>query len=1166
MGARRLPMDRVELTAGPEARGVLDLDALIRERLGGRPAAAFPRTAVFLGLFSSFASLSPFLKALVGTLVSFGLMTLSRLLQRPALEVNVPRTYGFQPSRNDLGHGLPIPVIYGEHRVFPPVVQQFITSENDLEFLHVLYAVAQGEIESLTLLEINDQPSASFQNVQSETRLGTAGQTVIPWFQDVRNTFAVGVSLPSNGSAHTYTTVLAIDAFIVTIRFPSGMVGSAGGVGTASSVVIRVEYRVAGSGGAFTSVGDFTVAENKPNVNFTRQFRKDGLARGTFEIRVTRVSSSEVASGFQCQFDAVDEIAYGSSTYPMRAMLGLRIQATDQLSGGAPRVSIVVKGRKVRALTGGALGAEAWSQNPVECLIDLMRSSRYGLGGRIADADLVLSTFQTAKDYCNDTVTDPPGVSEARHKLDLVIDERRPAYEWLDILQATFRGRLVEADEKWRLSVDHTAPISQVFTDANVLKDSFKTAWVSLSEEHEQVEVHFLDAGSDWAKETVRFPTGAFNKVKPIQLIGVTRRSHALREAKYHLNAISALSQYAEFDCALEALASEVGDRILVAHDVPQWGFGGRVVKAVPSDVALTAGMITAQGVSEFSAASLIDADQSTKGWNAAGAIAGDWVQVDLGTTKTMTRLRVLMIAAGATAVYDVQHSDNGSTWANASTGWTPASAGWNERTWGAAGAHRWWRVRVATAGTGSVYEWEWSTAASTHVVTVDRGELPTGGLAAYAFGVRHLDDVWEQISTISAVSAPTTTTEGYPRQDVTLGSLMARPPVGRSCQWVFGLTAQIAKSLRIVALTLNADLTRHLAAIEYNEAIYDASGLVLPTPSPSLLPNPDAPPNDVTGLVLTERRQTRTDGSTDWFVEVSWNQPVLGGGSGQFAYARVFASLYQGADATLLINSAIYQGRADHSTIVIGPFPPNLSPNGTKVRVYVVAVSVREVAQPIADAAFADLTFTSAPIPAWTDHFNYAREPGDEVDPQIWTVERAGAPDIDHTAENEALLHTGATNGNNVRIHSYPGIQAVAPLRTVRQEWRARFDEAVGATTFHMGMRAPTGYVFVNRDPQAFVEKGTTAGTIKFRTNLNEIGGDETTDNITLDVTAYHVYAIEIDSSLLAARLYVDNVLKATHTLKVSTLVAAASFLVATGENADKHLRLDYAGQVGIL
>lgn len=840
-------MDTLRLTSPvPESGRVIDLDAVLRARLGDQPPRTIAaRTAIVAGLFTWVQGLGIIGKFLVGTLVSFGLMTLSRLLQRPTLEVNVPRTYGFQPSRNDLGHGLPIPVIYGEHRVFPPIVQQFISSENDLEFLHTLYAVSEGEIESLTGLEINEQPAANFANVTSATRLGTATQVQIPWFQDIRNTYGVGVNLPSNGSTHTYATGQTVDAFIVTIRFPSGLTGgSSGGAVNAASVVIRIEYRVTGGGG-FTLLGDFSIAENKPNANFSRQFRKDDLARGLYDIKVTRVSSMGTVV---CQFDAVDEIVYGADNYPNVALLGVRVQATDQLSGSPPRVSIICRGKKVRALSGGVLGAASWSQNPVECLIDLLTSSRYGLGGWIADADLVLSTFQTAADYCDETVTDPPGVNEVRHRLDAVLDERRPPFEWLDILLAAFRGRLIEADEKWRLGVDHTAAVSQVFTDANILKGSFKQAWVSLAEEYEQVEVHFRDEGNDWAAETVRFPLGNFTKIKQVQGIGIARRSAALREAKYHFNAIKALSQYVEFDCALDAMAVEVGDRILVTHDVPQWGYGGRVVLAVPSDVVMTAAMITAQGVTEFSAAGLVDADQATKGWNAVGAIAGDWVQLDLGVgiTKTFTRLRVLMDRVGATAVYDVQHSDNGSTWADASTGWTPAVAGWVERTWGAAGAHRWWRLRVATAGTGSVFEWEWTTAASVHKVTVDRGVLPTGGLSAYAFGVRQVDDVWEQTSSITAVSAPTETAEGYPRQDVTLGVLMARPPMGRSCLWVFGPSSQIAKSFRAVSLTLNENLTRHVAAIEYNEAIYDATGLVLPLPSPSLLPNPDQPPGDV--------------------------------------------------------------------------------------------------------------------------------------------------------------------------------------------------------------------------------------------------------------------------------------------------------------------------------
>ncbi|MGQ0572484.1 MAG: phage tail protein, partial [Armatimonadota bacterium] len=867
-------------------------------------------------------------------------------------------------------------------------------------------------------------------------------------------------------------------------------------------------------------------------------------------------------------YDSVDEINYAANAYPNIALLGVRIQASDQLSGDPPRISALVSGRTVRTLTAGALSSgETFSRNPVECVIDLLTHTRYGLGGYITDADLVLSAFQSAKDYCDQTVSDP--VSEIRHRLDIVLDEQRRAFDWIDVLLSMFRGVLVESDGKWRLTVDHTGSVSQIFSDANILKGSFKNAWVSLSEEYDQVEVLFLDEGNNYIRESVRFPTTG-NKIKQVQLYGITRRSHALREAKYHMNAISALSRYCEFDTSIEALAVEVGDLIQVSHNVPQWGFSGRVVRTRVDDVAPTAAMISAQGVTEFSAANLIDGDMLTKGWNLAGAVVGDWVRFDfgVGNEKNLTRVRIYQDGAGYTGTYDVQHSTDGAVWTDASTAWAPTAAGWNERTWAGPGTRRFWRLRVAGAGTGHVFDIEWATAASKHVITIDRADLPTSGLSGYAVAIRHSSDAVEQINTVEAVTVLANSAEGYPRAEVRVNTVFARPPVARDSIWAFGLTAEVAKTFRVVAITLNEDLTRHVTAIEYNASIYDSTGLVLPARSPSLLPLGAAPPNSVTNVTLRERRTVNVGGDQSSFIEVVWNQPTWSVNAGQFAYARVYTSLYEGTDATLLINSAVFAARSDRYVTLVGPFPANMRPQGTRVRVYVVAVSITEIAQPLSSAAFADITLTTDPPRAIIDHFTYEVSPGDDADPQLWIVERSNVsiPEIGHTQADEILIHTGATSGWDIAIHARRGIHVNSPMLRTRAEFRMRIETwgTWASGTWLGGLTVPSGSVGLTG--HALVFKGTNANTIRFDTQRTTSASIQTTDNIAVDPLVFHTYVLEVDAGEAATRLYVDGILVATHTTHPAGSAASTPrFFIQNGEAVDKHMRLDYVNVVPI-
>lgn len=857
------------LQEAKERLGVLDLDAKIREQ-GGDPSRIHPHgVGIFAGLWTWFMGLSLAARIFIGVLAVAGLMFAARMLQRPQFELDIPRTYGFNARRNTSGIGLPIPVIYGQHRIFPPIIQQYIEIISEVEYLNTLYAVSEGEIDLISAVEINEQPIERYLGVSWQSRLGTAVQTPIPWFQDTRNTYAVGVDLLDDGRTFTYRTVTRVDKFIVKVKVPPG--GGAGSVGTSSvSFTIRVEHKRE-TDPAFTSLGDFVFTANTrkprtfqvasgdlglssvktavtvandaaiggtawtaptnaqgigddlwatvneptatprdtqylrssshamavptdatitgiqlevershlpqggspppdwqpwdhstydrsirlckagspvgdekadtvtawPLLDTVRVYGGTGDLWGTTwtpaeinasgfgaavaarvdngtcrvdaltlrvyytspsvlglirrDIRVTRVSTSTTDKP-PMSFDSVDEIIYGSiaNTYPNVAVLGVQIQASEQLNG-EPKLSCVARGRKVRLLTNSVLGTTpTWSENPVECLIDVMTNTRYGLGRYITDADLVLSSFQAGKTYCDDFVG-----SERRHLLDVILDEHKPAGEWLELLLNTFRGFLVEGNGQYRLVVDHLTPVSQVFTDANIIRSSLQTSWVSLSEEYDQVEVFYLDRDNYWLRDSIKFPaTGT--KTKAIHLYGITRRTHAEREAHYHYNVISLLSRFVEFDCALEALAVEVGDVIQVSHRLPKWGFGGRV-------------------------------------------------------------------------------------------------------------------MAVATADAGV-----------NHLITVDRDDLPTTGLTAYVFAIRQTDDLIETKTTLLSVSAPYTTAEGYPRQDVKVQGLFAQAPTVRDAGWIFGPTAEIAKPFRVLDLSLNEDKTRHVRAFEYNPTTFE--------------------------------------------------------------------------------------------------------------------------------------------------------------------------------------------------------------------------------------------------------------------------------------------------------------------------------------------------------
>lgn len=144
----------------------------------------------------------------------------------------------------------------------------------------------------------------------------------------------------------------------------------------------------------------------------------DGSGKEKYDIRVVR--QEPISSDFKIANDAflksVIEVVSGDFIYPNTALVGLRIKATGQLSGGIPNLNIMIKGKKVEVPDHSGSerfeeiywdgddsrweydGAERtwdestyteeYSNNAMLCLRDLMLNKRYGVGDYISTSDL----------------------------------------------------------------------------------------------------------------------------------------------------------------------------------------------------------------------------------------------------------------------------------------------------------------------------------------------------------------------------------------------------------------------------------------------------------------------------------------------------------------------------------------------------------------------------------------------------------------------------------------------------------------------------------------------------------------------------------------------------------------------------------------------------------
>lgn len=165
----------------------------------------------------------------------------------------------------------------------------------------------------------------------------------------------------------------------------------------------------------------------------------NGSGYGKYKIRVRRkcVESTDPNVQDTLTWESITEVisggggAGGSFIYPNTALLKLKIKATNQLSGGMPNITTLIRGKKIEVpklmysgstqtfdncyWTGtewqtsdgdtctwdGSTYVEQYSSNPMLCVRDLLLNNRYGLGKYISEDDLYNSGIVTAIKECH---------------------------------------------------------------------------------------------------------------------------------------------------------------------------------------------------------------------------------------------------------------------------------------------------------------------------------------------------------------------------------------------------------------------------------------------------------------------------------------------------------------------------------------------------------------------------------------------------------------------------------------------------------------------------------------------------------------------------------------------------------------------------------------------
>ena len=204
---------------------------------------------------------------------------------------------------------------------------------------------------------------------------------------------------------------------------------------------------------------------------------------------------------------------------------------------------------------------------------------------------------------------------DTRAQFDGVFDKKESA-GWDALLQVFQAGRAmpVKAGSKIIAVVDQPRDPVALFTQANIKDGSLEISYLGIKDAPNAVSATFLNkdrnyenesiivdhpstygqagycsigghtdedscvaAGGTWTLEDFNPGEYATRRQETLEARGVTRRNQVTRDATYRLNRYYLQRRGAKFDVGPDAIHLLPGDRVLVSHDVPQYGYSGRI-------------------------------------------------------------------------------------------------------------------------------------------------------------------------------------------------------------------------------------------------------------------------------------------------------------------------------------------------------------------------------------------------------------------------------------------------------------------------------------------------------------------------------------------------------------------------------------------------------------
>lgn len=529
-------------------------------------------------------------------------------------------TYGWGGTETVTGQGYPLAVTYGRMKSAGLLLSRHVISDGEKQYLNLLYCAGEGELSKIEDIRINANPISNYKDVQVDIRKGTNDQTVIPNFNDNFADQSLNYELTESWNTQQVQGD-ACDAIELTVGFPNGLYYSndSGGADR-TSVTLKAEIRKVGdeswqalplanqkgmaghikrrdawnfikSDNSVTNTSDYAGRiEEATNNAFYRVFRFDNLEKARYEIRM-RCSAKDGKSlrhVNKVYWVQLTQIIYDDFVHPGKALIGIKALATSQLSGTDPKVTWIQERSEVYVFNPYINKYEAQpANNPAWAAYDLIHICRKIGGEYIVFGQphmrLDYNAFKAWADKCKTN----------GFTFNYIYDTAMRLWDALKYPEAVGRGKVIPVGTRFTCVSDYQSTPVQLFTVANIKHGSFTEEFQGVEARANSVEISFLNKDKDYERDVIPVYGDTYDEsdtlTNPaqVELMGCTSLEQAYKHGKHFLRCNKYEIRTVTIEAFTDAIACTVGDIILIQHDIPEWGEGGRVVAVSGQTITL---------------------------------------------------------------------------------------------------------------------------------------------------------------------------------------------------------------------------------------------------------------------------------------------------------------------------------------------------------------------------------------------------------------------------------------------------------------------------------------------------------------------------------------------------------------------------------------------------